>query len=246
MFVLRRSNLIDMNIVITGASKGIGRAITEKFADDKQGHSFFLCARNIEALQLTGKELQGRFPRTTINTRQCDVTKKEDVKTFANWVMEQVDKVDILVNNAGPFIPGNVHDEKDGVLEEMLAAHLLGPYHLTRMFIPGMINQKSGHIFNICSIASLAAYPGGGSYSISKFALAGFSKNLRYEMQPHGIKVTAVYAGAAYTDSWAESGVDPQRIMQAEDIARMVYASALLSPQACVEDIVMRPQPGDL
>ena len=101
-----------MNIVITGASKGIGKAIAEKFADDKQGHTFFLCSRNIETLQLTGKELQGRFPRTSIYTRQCDVSKKEEVKKFANWVMEQVDRVDILVNNAGPFIPGNVYDEE--------------------------------------------------------------------------------------------------------------------------------------
>lgn len=235
-----------MNIVITGASKGIGKAITEKFADDKQGHSFFLCSRNIEALQLTGKELQGRFPRTSIYTRQCDVSIKEEVKKFAGWVMEQVDRIDILVNNAGPFIPGNVYDEEDGVLEEMLAAHLLGPYHLTRMFIPGMVKQKSGHIFNICSIASLQAYPNGGSYSISKFALAGFSKNLRHEMKPYGVKVTAVYPGAVYTDSWKDAGIDPDRIMRAEDIARMVYATALLSPQACVEDIVMRPQLGDL
>jgi short-subunit dehydrogenase len=98
----------------------------------------------------------------------------------------------------------------------------------------------------MCSIASLKAYPNGGAYSISKFALAGFSKNLREEMKPFGIKVTAVYPGAAYTDSWAGSGVDPVRIMEADDIASMIYAASLLSPQACVEDIVLRPQLGDL
>ena len=65
-------------------------------------------------------------------------------------------------------------------------------------------------------------------------------------MKPYGVKVTAVYPGAAYTDSWKGTGIDPERIMQAEDIARMVYTTALLSPQACVEDIVMRPQLGDL
>lgn len=109
-----------------------------------------------------------------------------------------------------------------------------------------MIKQKSGHIFNMCSIASLQAYNNGGAYSISKYALAGFSRNLREEMKPHGIKVTAIYPGAAYTDSWAGSGVDPKRIMEAKDIATMVYAAAQLSPQACVEDIILRPQLGDL
>ena len=102
------------------------------------------------------------------------------------------------------------------------------------------------HIFNICSIASLQAYANGGSYSISKYALLGFSKNLREELKPHQIKVTAVLPGAAYTDSWIGSGVDEKRIMEANDVATMVYAAAQLSPQACVEEILLRPQLGDL
>ena len=235
-----------MNIVITGASKGIGKAIAEKFADDKQGHTLFLCARNEEMLQTTGKELQGRFPRTSIYTKTCDMGLKAEVKRFAEWVLDQVDNIHVLVNNAGPFIPGNVYNEEEGVLEEMMAVHLFGAYHLTRMLIPGMMKQKSGHIFNICSIASLQAYPGGGSYGISKFALSGFSKNLRHEMKPFGVKVTAVYPGAAFTESWKDSGVKADRIMKADDIARMIYTASLLSPQACVEDIVIRPQLGDL
>jgi short-subunit dehydrogenase len=109
-----------------------------------------------------------------------------------------------------------------------------------------MMAQKKGHIFNMCSIASLHAYTNGGAYSISKFALLGFSKNLREEMKPHGIKVTAVIPGAVYTDSWAGSGVSRERIMQAADVAAMIYTAAQLSPQACVEDIVLRPLEGDL
>ena len=240
-----------LNIVITGASKGIGKAIAEKFADDKQGHHFFLCSRNNQTLLLTGKELQGRFPETNIYTRSCDMGIKAEVKKLGEWILQQVDSVDILVNNAGPFIPGNAYDEKDGVLEELMAAHLYGAYHLTRILIPGMMKQNpspgSGrHIFNICSIASLQAYPNGGAYSISKFALDGFSKNLRHEMKPHNIKVTSVYPGAVYTDSWSGTGIKPERMMQAEDIAKMIYAVTQLSSQACVEEIVIRPQLGDL
>src|SRR5690606_39084055 len=185
-------------------------------AEDKQGHSLFLCARNVEQLQLAGKELQGRFPRTSIYTHACDVSNRQDINEFAAWVFEHVEKVDVLINNAGPFIPGNIYDEEDGALEKMMSVHLYGAYHLTRAFLPSMMQQKAGHIFNICSIAALAAYPGGGSYSISKFALSGFTKNLRHEMKPHGVKVTAVYPGAAYTDSWKDAGVDPERLMKAE------------------------------
>jgi short-subunit dehydrogenase len=154
--------------------------------------------------------------------------------------------VDVLVNNAGQFLPGSVHDEGEGVLERMIAVNLYGAYQLTRVLLPGMMARRSGHIFNICSVASLQAYPNGGAYSISKWALAGFSANLREELKPHGIKVTSVYPGAVYTDSWAGSGVEPNRIMQAADVAEMVYAASRLSPQATVEEILLRPQLGDL
>ncbi|MEJ7674622.1 MAG: SDR family NAD(P)-dependent oxidoreductase [Chitinophagaceae bacterium] len=101
-------------------------------------------------------------------------------------------------------------------------------------------------MFNICSIAALKAYANGGSYSISKFALMGFSKNLREELMPYNIKVTAVYPGAVYTSSWHESGVPESRIMEAADIADIIFAASKLSTQACVEDIIIRPQLGDI
>jgi short-subunit dehydrogenase len=240
-----------MNIVITGASKGFGKAIAEVFAADKQGHTFFLCARNITELEATGKELQEHFPENKIYTKSCDVSDKTSLQEFVTWIHSYSTKVDILVNNAGIYLPGSAYGEDDGMLEKLMEVNLYSAYHLTRMILPGMINNPStgsgrGHIFNICSIASIIAYPNGGAYSISKFALYGFSKNLREEMKPHGIKVTHVLPGAAYTDSWSGSGIDPERIMEAADVAKMIHAAAQLSPQACVEEIILRPQLGDL
>lgn len=235
-----------MNIVITGASKGLGKAIAAIFAADKQGHTFFLCARNKSALETTGKELQDRFTDINVHTKTCDVADKTALHEFVKWISGYTAKIDILVNNAGVYLPGNAAGEDDGMLEQLMQINTYSAYHLTRLILPGMISATSGHIFNICSIASLHAYPNGGAYSISKFALYGFSKNLREEMKPHGIKVTHVLPGAAYTDSWAGSGIDPKRIMEAADIAKMVYAAAQLSPQACVEEIILRPQLGDL
>ena len=235
-----------MNIVITGGSKGFGKAIAEKFAGDKQGHTIVLCARNKSKLDIEGKQLQGRFPRATILARACDLSVKKQVHEFGNWVLDQLPAIDVLVNNAGSFVPGSVHSEEEGALEKMMETNLYSAYHLTRCLIQKMMEQKSGHIFNMCSIASLHAYNNGGAYSISKYALAGFSRNLREEMKPHGVKVTAIYPGAAYTDSWAGTGIDPKRIMEAKDIAELVYTASQLSPQACVEDIIIRPQAGDL
>src|SRR5450432_2815395 len=233
-----------MNVVITGASKGFGRAIAETFAAKE--HHLFICSRNEIALYKAMEELLTCYPYIKIKAKATDLSKKEEVTDFAEWVLANAYPVDVLVNNAGRFIPGSIYNEKDGSLEEMMQTNVYSAYHLTRVLLPAMMKRKSGHIFNICSIASLNAYNNGGAYSISKFALHGFSKNLREELKPHNIKVTAVFPGAAYTDSWSGSGIDPKRIMEANDIAAMIYTAAQLSAQACVEDIVMRPQLGDL
>ena len=235
-----------MNIVITGASKGIGRAVAELFAAN--GYNLFLCSRGEVSLYKTMEELLNRYPGVTVKAKPFDLSVKAEAKDFGAWVLSKVDNtgIGILVNNAGLFEPGSVYNEPEGVLESQLAVNLHSAYHLTRTLLPSMMERKSGHIFNLCSIASLNAYDNGGAYSISKFAIYGFSKNLREEMKPHGIKVTHVIPGAAYTDSWSGSDIDPNRIMEAGDIAKMIFAASQLSSRACVEELVIRPLLGDL
>ena len=234
---------MGLNIVITGASRGIGKATAEIFA--AHGHHLFLTSLNELRLYKTMEELGTMYPSITIKAKAFDLAQKENVIAFGNWCLEQAIP-DILINNAGAFEPGNVHNEPDGVLESQLSINLLSAYYLTRTLSPKMIRRGSGHIFNICSIAALQAYENGGAYSISKFALNGFSKNLREEMKPLGIKVTAVHPGAVMTDSWENFDNSSKRIMEADDIAKMVYAASQLSAGACVEDIIIRPQLGDL
>ncbi len=235
--------LIFMNIIITGASKGIGYAIAEIFAAN--GHNLYLTSKTASSLQAAAANLQQQYPSVVIDSFPADLSIKSDVISFSKWCLEKTTP-HILVNNAGYFVPGKLQDEAEGQLEQQLNTNLFSAYHLTRALLPSMLTAGSGHIFNICSIASLNAYEYGGSYSISKFALLGFSKNLRLELKDSGIKVTAVCPGAVFTNSWAGSGVDPKRIMEANDIAKMIYAATQLSPQAVVEDIVIRPQLGDL
>ncbi|MDQ6888809.1 MAG: SDR family oxidoreductase [Bacteroidota bacterium] len=233
-----------MNIVISGASKGIGKAIAEKFCT--AGNQLFICARNENNLEKAARELREQNPEVLVKHFAIDLAYKSGVIKFAEWISNQNNSIDILINNAGQFIPGSVYNEEEGTLEKMINANLYSAYHLTRLLLPAMMEKKNGHIFNICSIASLQAYHNGGSYSISKYALMGFSKNLREEMKPYNIKVTTVYPGAVYTSSWEGAGIEASRIMEVNDIASMVYTASHLSPQACVEDIVIRPQQGDL
>ena len=218
--------------------------MAERFAAG--GYSLYLCSRDATTLAAAAADLAARFPAVAVHSRAADMGEKDQVIAFAEWVRESGATVDVLINNAGQFIPGSVHNEPEGVLERLMTVNLYSAYHLTRHLLPAMMARRSGHIFTICSVASLQAYPNGGAYSVSKYALSGFSANLREEMKPHGIKVTAVYPGAAYTDSWSGTGVDPQRLMTAADVAEMVYTASRLSPQATVEEILLRPQLGDL
>lgn len=230
-------------IVVTGGTKGIGRAIADIFA--KEGNwRIVLCSRNESELKEASLILSAAGNEVFVKT--TDMSKKEAVSSFAQFINETVGSVDVLVNNAGVFLPGEVSLEAEGNLELMMNTNLYSAYHLTRALLPQMKAQQSGHIFNMCSIASKIAYPNGGSYSISKFALLGFSKVLREELKPLGIKVSSILPGATWSNSWAGVDLPQSRLMQAADIAKIVKAAYELSDSAVMEDIVLRPQLGDL
>ncbi len=230
-------------IVVSGGTRGIGRAIVEIFA--RNGFDIVASARKEKDL----KELQ-HFISTEYNvkcfTYAADLGKKEQVMSLVDFIRSMNRPVDVLVNNAGNFIPGNIHEEEDGVLESLIETNLYSAYHLTRGLVKGMIAWKSGYVFNMCSVASLMAYPNGGSYSISKFALLGFSKGLREELKPFNIKVTSIMPGAVLTDSWAGVDIPEERFMSADDVAKTIWTAYNLSDSAVIEEIVMRPQKGDL
>jgi len=155
-------------------------------------------------------------------------------------------EIGILVNNAGIFEPGAIHNEAEGVLERQMATNVFSGYHLSRMFLPQMIERCSGHIFNICSVASIKAYTNGGSYCISKYAVYGMTKVLREELKPYKIKVTAILPGATLSGSWEGTTLPESRFMQAADIADAVFMASQLSAGAVIEEILMRPMEGDI
>lgn len=230
-------------VVITGASKGIGKAVAAAFAG--QGKKVLICSRSEVNLLATVAELKTSFPEATILYFAADLSKREEVTRFGEWCLQQ-GTTEVLVNNAGVYLPGTLLEEAEGNMEQIMNLNFFSAYHLTRKLLPAMKSAGKGHVFNICSIASLDAYEGGGSYSVSKYALNGFSKNLRHELKNTGIKVTAVFPGAVLTDSWAGFDNSEKRIMEASDISAMILAATQLSAQAVVEDIIIRPQLGDL
>lgn len=233
-----------MNAIITGSTKGIGKAIAKLLAS--KGFNVAICARNENEINNFLKSLKTSFPTIKAIGKKTDMSKKTDVLAFADFVLKEFETIDVLVNNAGVFIPGELTQEEDGALEKMIETNLYSAYHLSRALLPNMIQNRSGHIFNMCSVASKIAYPNGGSYSISKFALLGFSKVLREELKTKNIKVTSILPGATWSASWEGVDLPKSRLMQAEDIAKLVWSALEMSPSAVIEDIVIRPQLGDL
>jgi short-subunit dehydrogenase len=230
--------------VVTGSTKGLGLAIAQQLAG--AGYDVFLGGRNEEELRAVAAQLDKDNAGTRAAYAMADLSNKSSVMQYAEAVQQWSARLDVLVNNAGIYLPGDVTTEEEGRLEKLIETNLYSAYYLSRALLPPIRRSPSAHIINMCSIASLQAYPGGGSYSISKFALLGFNKTLRAELMQEGIKVSAILPGAAWSDSWKGVDLPYERLMQAADVAQAVMACLNMSPSACVEELVLRPQLGDL
>ena len=231
-----------MYCIVTGGTEGIGKAVINRFA--QEGFDIITCARNIEKLNYLKLDLENRYP-IKVHVFRVDLSIKEEVLNFGSMV-NALAVPEVLVNNAGVFLPGMIETEVDGALENMINTNLYSAYHLTRSLMPEMKRLKKGYIFNMCSIASIKAYANGGSYGIYKFALYGMTKVLREELKEFNIKVTAVLPGATLTASWEGVDLPEERFIKVEDIAELIWTTYRLSDRTVVEDLVIRPQLGDI
>lgn len=229
--------------VITGGTKGIGKALVMLFA--KNEFDVVTCARNAEDLEALKEDVESAMD-ATVFIKPTDVSKKGEVNDFIDFINKMDREVNVIINNAGLFVPGQVHAEEEGALEQMIDTNLYSAYRVTRGLIKPMIERRKGHIFNICSTASFMPYVNGGSYCISKFAMLGMSKVLREEMKEHNIRVTSVMPGATYTASWEGADIPKERFMKAEDVAEAIWQAYVLSDRTVMEELVLRPQLGDL
>ena len=231
---------MNKSVVISGGSQGIGKALVKKFLAEQ--FTVYTCSRNQEKLDA----LKSEMGTDRLHTYAADLSNKQEVGNFAHWILKQTNQIDVLVNNTGVFIPGQIQNEVDNLLEKTIETNLYSAYHLTRALLPTFQNKKAGHIFNICSTASITAYTLGGSYCISKFALLGFTKVLREELKTQGIKVTAILPGATLTPSWDGVELPESRFIPADDVAQTIFSAYQMSPSTVLEEILIRPQLGDI
>ena len=234
---------MSKSILVTGGTKGIGKAIILEFAN--KCFDVFTCSRNEDELRELKEEVEKNFSAVKVYTKKADLSIKEETKAFVAFV-KKIGIPDVLVNNTGIFIPGSLHSEDEANFEKTMHTNLFSTYYLTKGFTKELMERKNGHIFTIGSIAGLTAYANGGSYAVSKWAMLGFTKCLRQEMVPHGVKVTSVLPGATFTASWEGVDLPESRFIDVVDVAASVWSAYNLSPRSVVEEIVIRPQLGDI
>ncbi len=235
---------MSKRIIITGATKGIGLACVERLA--QAGHDLMYCTRNQADLDLLTAKLKKKYPNQQFHGMSVDVSQEAQVGAFVEAIRVTFTTVDVLINNAGVFMPGSMLEQDEANLEFQMQTNFWSAYRLCKALLPAMVQRQSGQVINMCSVASLQAFPAGANYSISKFALYGMSKALREELKPYGIRVNAILPGATWSNSWAGIEMPEDRLMQADAVAQAVQLCIDMEPNAVVEDIVLRPQLGDL
>jgi len=226
-----------MKAIITGATKGIGKAIAIALA--KSGYDIIACARNAAELESFEREIKGFG--VDVLAIKADCSKKEEVLAFLAKATVFAPKVDVLVNNVGVFNPGSLLDEADEVFELQQQTNVNAAYYLSKNIGKMMREQGFGHIFNICSVASKMPVENAGSYSVTKAAMLSLNYVLRRELAPHQVKVTAIIPGSTYTASWEGTSLDQAKFVQPEDVAKAVITILDLSDGANVDELTITP-----
>jgi len=230
-------------VVITGASQGIGQAVAEAFAREP-GARLALVARSHDKLDAVAVQCRGLGAEAAVFV--CDVTDDAAVEQTAQAILARWGAPDVLVNNAGLFQPGTVLETPAAVFRRQVAVNLTSAFVVTQVFLEPMIAQGHGHLFYMGSVASIRAYAGGAAYCAAKHGLLGLARVVREETKGLGLRVTTLLAGATFTPSWEGVDLPEARFMPPEDVARTVLDVYRLSDRTVVEEMLLRPQLGDV
>jgi NAD(P)-dependent dehydrogenase (short-subunit alcohol dehydrogenase family) len=231
-------------VLITGASQGIGAAIADAFAEGVPDTRLALVARNERKLDAIAERCRQRGAAAEVFP--CDVTYDDAVAHMAAAVKQRLGVPDVLVNNAGSFVPGGVLEMSPEDFRAQVDVNLTSAFLVTHAFLMDMVERASGDVFFTASVASIVGYPRSVAYGAAKHGLLGMARALRAETQEMGIRVVSLLPGATYTDSWAASGLPEERFMPPEDLARLAVAIHRMSGRTVVEEVLMRPQLGDV
>lgn len=227
-------------VLITGASRGIGAALAEKFASE--GYAVALTARDMEKMQALAENLAKSFKAETLCV-PADLSKTEDAARLANAVLNEWGKVDVLINNAGILYAKPFLEITPDELQEMLDVNIRAVFLLTQKVVRGMVERKDGTIINIASLGGKNGFKGGTGYAATKFALRGFAQSLMQELRKDNVRVVTVFPGSVDTRliSRNPDAPDPASMLQAVDVAHAVYSAVSVDARALMSEIDIRP-----
>jgi NAD(P)-dependent dehydrogenase (short-subunit alcohol dehydrogenase family) len=229
--------LAGKTVLVTGSSRGIGKAIASKFA--QFGAAVGICGRDKQALKSTGEEL--RQFGAIVHEQVADVTRSADVQSLVQSVETHVGPISILVNNAGMGSFGAVHEKTEQDWDLLMDTNLKSVFLVSRAVAPLMIGRKSGDIINISSLAGKNTFAGGGLYCASKWGLLGLTGCMAEDLRAYGIRVSAVCPGSVATEFAGRGKKDSAKVLTPEDVAHAVAMIAMQGPQSFISEVHLRP-----
>ena len=232
--------LANQIIAVTGANRGIGKAIATLFA--AEGASLALCARNGESLETVAAELRSRG--TDVLALPCDVSREDDVEKFFHAINERFGRVDILVNNAGAFDGGPLDEVSLDAWNNVIGSCLTGSFLCSRAAFRMMKPQRSGRILNIGSISAQRPREGSTPYAAAKFGVWGLTQAIALDARPFGITCSCLHPGNVMVERRMNSGVtsDDEPMMESESIARAALAMVTLPPDVNFLEAIVLPR----
>lgn len=228
-------SLKGKNALITGAGKGIGKAVALALA--AEGTNLILLARTKTDLEKLAAEIQPFGVKTMIVT--ADIADIQSVNEAVEKALAEFKTIDILINNAGIGKFGKFMELTPEEFEQIIKVNLMGVYYATRAVLPGMIDQQSGDIVNISSTAGLRGAAATSAYSASKFAVIGLTESLMQEVRKHNIRVTALTPSTVATDMAKDLNLtdgNPDKVMQPEDVAELIVVQLKLNKRVFIKD----------
>lgn len=231
------NRLAGQVVAITGASRGIGRAIAHRLG--RLGAVLSLCARHPQSLEEAAATL--RRDGITVLAMAADVTQAEQVERWLTTTRKELGEIDVLINNAGVGWFGPVHQATESDWDRLLDTNLKGAFLTIRTVAPWMIARRRGVIVNIASLAAKNAFAGGALYCASKWGLLGFSQAAAEDLRAYGIRVSVICPGSVATEFSPHTGRDPAKMLTPEDVAYTVEMVLQARPESFVSEVLLRP-----